>query len=191
MTAALKGGEWSTAQPGQTLSPGKTRYPFYRRLGRPQGRFGRAENLVSTGIRTRTVQPAVSRYTDWATRPTIKKEHQWNYPRQAMHVERSIKAHSCKSCCNGKAISTAYSECVIVALGIENARRMRHIFICGLPTSTPFFHIISYMARFSGGKKVIENKMCILIFAPTSVRNISHSKKNWETYDKKCTQVFM
>ena len=42
-------GEWSAARPGRTLPPGKTRYPFYRRLGGPQGRSGRAENLVPTG----------------------------------------------------------------------------------------------------------------------------------------------
>ena len=41
MTAALEGGEWSAARPGRTLPPGKTRYPFYRRLGGPQGRSGR------------------------------------------------------------------------------------------------------------------------------------------------------
>ena len=57
-------GEWSAARPGRTLPPGKTRYPLYRRLGGPQGRSGRAENLVPTGIRSRTVQPVVSRYTD-------------------------------------------------------------------------------------------------------------------------------
>jgi len=71
MTAALEEGEWSAARPGRTLPPGKTRYPFYKRLGRPQGLSGRAENLVPTGIRSRTVQPVVSRYTDWAARPTI------------------------------------------------------------------------------------------------------------------------
>jgi len=71
MTAALEGGEWSAARPDLTLRPGKTRYPFYRRLGAPQGRSRRAENLVPTGIRSRTVQPVVSRYTDWATRPCI------------------------------------------------------------------------------------------------------------------------
>ena len=43
MTAALAGGEWSAARPGSTLPPGKTRYPFYRRLCGPQGRSGRAE----------------------------------------------------------------------------------------------------------------------------------------------------
>ena len=50
-------GEWSAARPGRTLPPGKTRYPFYRRLDGRQGRSGRAENLVPTGIRSRTVQP--------------------------------------------------------------------------------------------------------------------------------------
>jgi len=71
MTAALEGGEWSAARPGRTLPPGKTRYPFYRRLVGPQGWYGLAENLVPTGIRSRTVQPVVSRYTDWATGPTF------------------------------------------------------------------------------------------------------------------------
>ena len=57
MIAALEGGEWSAARPGRTLPPGKIRYPLYRRLGGPQGRSGRAENLVPTGIRFRPVQP--------------------------------------------------------------------------------------------------------------------------------------
>jgi len=70
MTAALEGGEWSAARLGRTLPQGKTRYPFYRRLGGPQGQSGRAENLVPTEIRSRTVQPIVSRYTDWATGST-------------------------------------------------------------------------------------------------------------------------
>ena len=55
MTAALEGGEWSAARPGPTLPSGKTRYPFYTRLGGSQGRSGRAENRVPTGIRSRTV----------------------------------------------------------------------------------------------------------------------------------------
>jgi len=54
---ALEGGEWSAARSGCTLPPGKTRYPFYRRLGGPQVRSGRAENLVPTGMRSRIVQP--------------------------------------------------------------------------------------------------------------------------------------
>ena len=60
MTAALEGDEWSAVRPGRTLPPGKTRYPLHSRLGGPQGRSGRAENLVPTGIRSRTVQPGSS-----------------------------------------------------------------------------------------------------------------------------------
>jgi len=75
MTAALEGGEWSAARPGRTLPPEKTWYPFYRRLGGPQGWSGRVGNLVPTGIRSRTTQPVVSRYTDWATRSTKIKQY--------------------------------------------------------------------------------------------------------------------
>ena len=73
MTVALEGGERSAARPSCTLLLGETRYSFYRRLGGPQGRSGWAENLVPTGIRSRTVQPVVSHYTDWATRPTYSQ----------------------------------------------------------------------------------------------------------------------
>jgi hypothetical protein len=49
------------------LPPGKTRYPFFRGLGRPQGRFGRVlENLPPPGFDPRTVQLVASRYTDYA-----------------------------------------------------------------------------------------------------------------------------
>jgi len=64
-----KRGRVVSSTPPPHLPPGKPRYPFYRRLGGPQGRSGRAENLVPTGIRSRIVQPVVSRYTDWATGP--------------------------------------------------------------------------------------------------------------------------
>jgi len=54
-----------------TSVPVAVGYPFQRRLGGPQGRSGRTENLVANGIWSRTVQPVVSRYTYWATRPTV------------------------------------------------------------------------------------------------------------------------
>jgi len=48
------------------LPPGKTRYPLYRRLGGPQSRSGQVRKISSpTGIRSPTVQPVASRYTDW------------------------------------------------------------------------------------------------------------------------------
>jgi len=43
---------------------GETRYQLYRRLGGPQGRSGRAKNVVPTGNRSMTVQLVVIRYND-------------------------------------------------------------------------------------------------------------------------------
>jgi len=39
-----------SSTPRPHFTSGKDRYPFYRRLGGPQGRSGRAGNLVPTGI---------------------------------------------------------------------------------------------------------------------------------------------
>jgi len=75
MTVGLEGGECSAARPGRTLPPEKTRYPLYRRLGGPKGLSGQAKNFVPTGIRSRTVQPVVSPYTDWATGPTEYRKY--------------------------------------------------------------------------------------------------------------------
>ena len=95
MTTALEGGEWSAAGPGRTLPPGKTRYPLYRRLGGPQGRSGRAENL------------APPRFEFPAVQPVAQSLYRLSHP-----------AH-------GKAISITYSECVYVALVIQHAKSMR------------------------------------------------------------------
>jgi hypothetical protein len=49
------------------LPPGMTRYPLYRRLGRPQGRSGRVLKISPPPeFDARTVQLVASRYTDWA-----------------------------------------------------------------------------------------------------------------------------
>ena len=44
-TSALEVGEGSASRPGSTLPPGKTRYPFYRRLGGPQDRSGQVRKI--------------------------------------------------------------------------------------------------------------------------------------------------
>ena len=64
---ALDEGGWSTPRPGR-FTPGKeTRYPLYRRLGGPQGRSGWLRKISSPpGFDPRTVQPVVSRHTDYA-----------------------------------------------------------------------------------------------------------------------------
>jgi hypothetical protein len=45
-------------------TPGKDPVPILKEAGWPQSWSGRVENLVPTGIRSQTVQPLVSRYTD-------------------------------------------------------------------------------------------------------------------------------
>ena len=53
LTSALEGAEGSASRPGHTLSPGKTRYPLYRRLDGPQGRSGQVRKISPpTGIRS-------------------------------------------------------------------------------------------------------------------------------------------
>ena len=45
LTSALEGGEGSASRPGRALPPGKTRYPFYKRLGGPEGRSGQVRKI--------------------------------------------------------------------------------------------------------------------------------------------------
>jgi len=53
-----KRGKGSASRPGRSLPPGKTRYPFYRRLGGPQGRSGEVRKISPPpGFDPQTVQP--------------------------------------------------------------------------------------------------------------------------------------
>ena len=53
----LEGGGWSAPRPGR-FTPRKTRYPLYRRLGRPQGRSGMVRKISPPpGFDPRTSRP--------------------------------------------------------------------------------------------------------------------------------------
>jgi len=61
-----------SSTPRPHFTPRKDPVPILQEAGWALGQvWTGAENLVPTGIRSRTVQPVVSRYTDWATRPTV------------------------------------------------------------------------------------------------------------------------
>jgi len=50
-------------RPGRSLSPGKSRYQLYRRLGGAQGRSGQVRKISPPpGFDSRTVQPVACRY---------------------------------------------------------------------------------------------------------------------------------
>ena len=67
-----RGGEGSASCPSRSLSPGKTRYPSYRRLGGPQCRSGQVRKFSPPqGFDPRTVQPVASPYIDWDIWPTM------------------------------------------------------------------------------------------------------------------------
>ena len=65
LTSALDGVGGQRHAPA-ALTPGKTRYPLYRRLGGPQGRSGQVRKISATPVfDPRTVQPVASRYIAW------------------------------------------------------------------------------------------------------------------------------
>jgi len=41
------------------------------------------------------------------------------------------------------------------------------------------------------GKEKLLNMKCVLIFSKMFIWNISHSKKNWKRYDRKCITFFI
>jgi len=59
--------------PWLLFSPGKTRYPLYRRLGGPQGWFEQVwKKMPPPQFDPRTIHPIASCYTDYATQTTIR-----------------------------------------------------------------------------------------------------------------------
>jgi hypothetical protein len=68
----LEVGEGSASRPGRSLSPGKIRYPLYRRLVGPQGRSGQVRKISPPPeFDPRTVQILAGRFTNYATRQRI------------------------------------------------------------------------------------------------------------------------
>jgi hypothetical protein len=75
---------WVVSSPPRPhFTPGKTQCTFYRRLGGPQGQSGWAENVVLTGIQSRTIHPlSVAILTE--------------LPGQETHTHTHIHIHPCR-----------------------------------------------------------------------------------------------
>jgi hypothetical protein len=102
-----------------------------------------------------------------------------------------MEARSCNHFCSGKAASITYSDCISVALGIQNAMRMRRVLSsCVSCSAVQYFSTLSHKRNDFGKKKVTERKIYVLIFSTTLFWNIPHSK-NWAIYDQQCILIFM
>ena len=113
--------------------------------------------------------------------------------RKTTYVWRNTEARSLNYCCRGKAICVTYSEWVRVCVVwvIQHAKRMRRIILPSMAwLSPPYFSTLSHK-RHEFREKVIENKMCVLVFSTTFTWNNSHSTKNSSLYYHEYTQVLM
>ena len=108
-----------------------------------------------------------------------------------MYVQRNIEARSCNQCRREIANNITYSECVLVALGSLHAKRMHHTILS--PVACPTVLRFSTLSHKWGDfrEKVIEHKMCSLIFSTTFIRNIFDYNKNPWRYYLMCTESFM
>jgi hypothetical protein len=112
--------------------------------------------------------------------------------RKAMNVRRKVEARSRNHCCSGTAkVLHILSVCVCVVLVTQRAKRMRRIILSSVACpALPYFSTFSHK-RNDFREKVIENKMCVLIFSTICIRKSSHFRKNSARYYHKCAQFFI
>ena len=80
--------------------------------------------------------------------------------KRANVVQRNVEPPSCNDCCNGKAISIKYSECVFVALCIKHTMRERRIILTSVACPDP--HIFTFYlinGTILKKKKIIHHRM--------------------------------
>jgi hypothetical protein len=84
-----------------------------------------------------------------------------------MYVQRNIEVCSCHHCCSGKQYVLHILR-VFVALVNQHAMRMRYTVICALSGYT-IFSTLTHKGHYFRGKKLLNTKMCVLIFSTTFV----------------------
>ena len=141
-------------------------------------------NIEGTALLRKADYLPASRTVKHARRYEYKQGSQCTY-------KRNIEAGSHNHCYCGKVIRITYSECVFVALVIQNAVRMHRILVsCVVFPFVQDFFTLSH-EPYDYGQKFTKHKICYLIFSTTFVRHISHSKNKWARYGRRCLLVFM
>ena len=94
-----------------------------------------------------------------------------------MYVLRNTEARSLNHCCQGRAISIIYSECMSAALVNQHAMRIRRniLSFVGRP-ALPYFFTLSYK-RYDFMGKVTEHEMCVLISLRLRVKYFSPPRR--------------
>ena len=120
--------------------PRKTRYPLYRRLGRPQSRSGHVRKIAPPpGLDPRTVQSVASPCTDYTIpapkqNRTKKQKQKWNWcPHTQTHAADNTRTF-CQMCFVLSTVSgqLQWSEYIIMALQ-GKWRWSGHVHGCGRP----------------------------------------------------------
>jgi len=118
-------------------------------------------------------------YTSWAVVPQKKEDRYCIY-------KHNFEACSHNQCCNGRAMSIIYSECVSVTLVFQHSVPMLRIVLYLWPVW--LYHILAHShKRQDFRKNFIENKMRVLIFSTRFVWKTFYSKNNSAIYHK-CTR---
>ena len=80
-----------------------------------------------------------------------------------VYIQRNTEERACNHCCSRKAVSITYSECVFLALGMQQAVRMRHIVTFGLSGCIAFFPHYLISGTIFG--KTLPNIKCLFLFS--------------------------
>jgi hypothetical protein len=106
----------------------------------------------------------------------------------------NIGAHLCNHCWTEKAVRTTYSECVFLAFGIQNAKRMRRNTSSPVAClATPYFFQHYFISGMTfGGVKRLQN---VNYVAGSSLQLLSETflilKKNYATFHHYCIEAYM